>query len=83
MLFRSYPCLVEARYSDEGPDAIPADRLLLDQQPLSVSESHIAMYSSTQSTPSGDIYLRPGKYELEFIGDNNRVLHKEEIVVPP
>ncbi len=76
-----YPCLVEARYSDEGPDAIPADRLLLDQVPLSVSESHIAMYSSTQGTPSGDLYLRPGKYELNFIGDKDRILHKEEIVV--
>ena len=78
-----YPCLVEARYSDEGPDAIPADRLLLDQAPLSVSESQVAIYNSNQSTPSGSLYLRPGKYKLDFIDDNNRILHKEEIVVSP
>ncbi|GLQ45856.1 hypothetical protein GCM10007862_09070 [Dyella lipolytica] len=78
-----YPCLIEARYSDEGPDAIPADRMMLDQAPLMVSDSHVAVYSSTQGMPSSDLYLRPGKYQLSFIDDNNRVLHKEEIVVPP
>ena len=27
---RHYPCLIEARYANEGDDAIPADRLVLD-----------------------------------------------------
>ena len=78
-----YPCLVEARYSNEGADAIPADRVVLDQVPLSVSASQIALYSSTQGIPSSDLYLRPGKYALDFIGGNDRILHKEELVVPP
>lgn len=77
-----YPCLVEARYSDEGPDAMPADRMLLEQVPLSVSVSQVALYSSTQGIPSSDLYLRPGKYELDFVGSNDRILHKEELVVP-
>ncbi|HTV86895.1 MAG TPA: hypothetical protein VME63_15955 [Dyella sp.] len=78
-----YPCLVQARYDNEGPDAIPADRLLLDQAPLGIADaSQVAVYSSTQEVPSGDLYLRPGKYELSFIVDNDRVIHREQILVP-
>lgn len=78
-----YPCLVEARYGDEGTDAIPADRLLLDQTPLGIADSsQVAVYSSTQEVPSADLYLRPGKYQLSFIVDNDRVIHHEDIVVP-
>lgn len=76
-----YPCLIEARYSAEGDDAIPADRLLLDLEPLGVTESDVAMYSSNQSIPSGNLYLRPGSYRLKFIIKGNRVIHQEDIVV--
>jgi hypothetical protein len=79
-----YPCLVEAHYDGEGVDAIPADRLLLDQTPLGVAAdmSQVAVYSNTQPAPSGDLYLRPGKYQLSFTVDNDRVIHHEDIVVP-
>ena len=77
-----YPCLVEARYSDEGLDAIPADRMLLDQIPVLVSISGVQAYSSTQNVPSGDLYLRPGSYELSFIADGDKVLHRQNITVP-
>lgn len=76
-----YPCLIEARYSNEGDDAIPADRLLLDLAPLSVSESGVAIYNSDQTAPSGDLYLRPGSYRLKFISRSDRVVHQENIVV--
>jgi hypothetical protein len=77
-----YPCLIEARYSNEGDDAIPADRLLLDLEPLGMSESNVALYSSTQNTPSGNLYLRPGTYRLKFITKGDKVTHQEDIVVP-
>jgi hypothetical protein len=78
-----YACLVEARYSDEGPDAVPADRMLLDVPPVAVSISGLAAYSSTQGIPSGDLYLRPGKYRLSFSVGDDQVLHRETILVGP
>jgi len=77
-----YPCLVEARYSNEGPDAIAADRLILDQTPIAVSISGLSAYSSTQAVPSGDLYLRPGSYELSFTAEGDKVEHRETIEVP-
>jgi hypothetical protein len=77
-----YPCLVEARYDNEGADAIPADRMLLQQTPLAISYANTAVYSSNEDIPSSDLYLRPGKYQLSFIGGNDRVVHREDIVVP-
>jgi hypothetical protein len=76
-----YPCLVEARYSDEGADAIPADRMVLDQTPLTNPESSIPMFSSDQGIPSGDLYLRPGKYQLSLVIEDDRVIEKKSIVV--
>jgi len=76
-----YPCLIEARYSDEAPDAIPADRLMLDLTSVDNAGFRIPVYTSSQDTPSGDLYLRPGKYQLTFSDGNGRVLHKEDIVV--
>lgn len=77
-----YPCLVEARYANEGDDAIPADRLLLDLQPLGTSESDLALFSSTQGVPAADLYLRPGSYRLTFIVKGGAIVHRQDIVVP-
>lgn len=79
---RHYPCLVEARYNDEGADAIPADRMVLAQTPLMNAGSSIPVFSSEQSMPSGDLYLRPGKYQLSLVIEDNRVVEKKSIVVP-
>lgn len=76
-----YPCLVEARYSDEGTDAIAADRMLLDLPPLSETAARVPVFASTQDAPSGNLYLRPGKYQLNFSDDNGHLLHREDIVV--
>lgn len=78
-----YACLVEARYSNEGSDAIPADRMLLDLQPMVVSISGIKAYSSTQGVPSGNLYLRPGSYRLSFVVAGDKVQEWSTIVVPP
>lgn len=78
-----YACLVEARYSNEGPDAIPADRMLLELTPMTISISGVEAYSSTQGVPSGTLYLRPGSYQISFVVDGDKVLHKDTINVPP
>ena len=77
-----YACLVEARYSNEGSEAIPADRMLLDVQPMTVSISGLAAYGSTQWVPAGNLYLRPGSYQLSFVVGEDKVLHRETVTVP-
>ncbi|WP_255367183.1 hypothetical protein [Dyella sp. OK004] len=76
-----YPCLVEARYAGEGPDAIPADRLLLDLSRVALSIGPMDVYGSTQEAPSGELYLRPGGYQLSFIVDKDKAPQRETIVV--
>jgi hypothetical protein len=76
-----YPCLVEAYYSDENADAIPADRLILSLAPVVDPGLRIPVYTNNQETPSADLYLRPGKYRLSFSDGSGHVLHKEDIVV--
>ncbi|MGH8158094.1 MAG: hypothetical protein ACREPQ_08240 [Rhodanobacter sp.] len=77
-----YPCLVEARYSDEGADAIPADRMVIAQTPLINSGSPVPMFTSNENIPSGDLYLRPGKYQLSMVIEDDKVIGKKSIVVP-
>lgn len=77
-----YPCMAEARYSDEGADAIPADRLVFDEAPSLLSAAHVPVFSSSQGTPSSDLYLRPGKYQLRLVDEDDKALYKQDIVVP-
>lgn len=79
---RRYPCLVEARYSDEGADAIPADRLVLAQPPSMNARSSVPVFGDYESVPSGDLYLRPGRYQLSLVTEDGRVVGKKSIVVP-
>lgn len=76
-----YPCLVEAHYADESSDAIPADRLVLDRAPIDDPALHIPVYTNNENTPSSDLYLRPGNYQLSFSDADGHVLHRQDIVV--
>ncbi|WP_233842526.1 hypothetical protein [Dyella sp. 2HG41-7] len=78
-----YPCLIEARYANEGDDAIPADRVLIDMLPLTMATTQMQMpiYSSAQGIPSSVLYLRPGHYQLSFIADGDKTIHRETIEV--
>ncbi len=76
---RSYPCLVEARYADEGADAIPADRLVLNTLPP--NPASIDRISNGRVAPGSDLYLRPGTYRLRFSDEDNQVLFQREITV--
>ncbi len=61
---RRFPCLVEARDAGEGEDAIPADRMVLNRAPASLSPGQLIPLA--QAVPSGELYLRPGKYRLSY-----------------
>ncbi len=75
-----YPCLVEARYIDEGRDSIPADVLVLDPVPLNATPNDRILYN--RSDPNGMLYLRPGKYRLTYTDQKNVVLLQHEIEIP-
>ncbi len=78
-----FPCLIEARYANEGDDAIPADRLVLD--PLPATATMNDRVRQGQGAPSAELYLRPGRYRLSFSDANARALFRQEINVdaPP
>jgi len=76
----SYPCLVEARYADEGEDAIPADRVALDPVPLNAEANDRIRFH--QGAPVSDLYLRPGKYRLTYTDQEARMLFRQNITVP-
>ena len=69
-----YPCLIEARYADEGDDAIAADLLVLDpvQENRASRERLRVNPPETQST----LYLRPGRYRLTSVNTDNRTLSR-------
>lgn len=75
-----YPCLIEARYADEGDDAIPADRLVLDTIPL-MTVGTMQVTTNYSDFPSGELYLRPGRYRLRVTDQNGRVLNGSNITV--
>ena len=77
---RHFPCLVEARYAGESDDAIPADRLVLDQAPL-LGTLNVPVSSSLQDVPGADLYLRPGKYRLRFSAEDGDSLYHQNITV--
>jgi hypothetical protein len=75
-----YPCLIEARYGDEGNDAIPADRLVLDTVPLMLI-GNIQVTTNYSALPVGELYLRPGRYRLSAVDQNGRLLYNGPISV--
>ncbi|MEO9077692.1 MAG: hypothetical protein ABI268_00135, partial [Rhodanobacter sp.] len=75
-----YPCLIEARYASEGADAIPADRMVLDPIPLNPTLND--RIRQGQGAPVGDLYLRPGKYDLTIVDQTDRQIYAQKITVP-
>ncbi len=73
------PCLVEARYAEEGADAIPADRLILSQVPLNATAAD--RVSNGLLVPDSDLYLRPGKYHVTYTDSDARELYSKDITV--
>lgn len=76
-----YPCMVAARYADEGNDAIAADRMVLDPVSLMTIDD-IKITSGNYSTPIGQLYLRPGRqYRLTISDENGQRLGSSLITV--
>jgi len=75
-----YPCMIEARYADEGPDAIPADRMVLDPVPLNATINDRVRQG--QGAPIGELYLRPGRYSLTIDNENDDQIFAQKIDVP-
>lgn len=74
-----FPCLIEARYAEEGDDAIPADRLLLDPTLMNSESSH--RFNAPKTDRIGLLYLRPGKYNLRVVDSDSHVISRRKIVV--
>lgn len=68
-----YPCLVEARYANEGEDAIPADRLVFEVITNSTTAKD-RVRTSSDPVPSSDLYLRPDRYRITARDISNRLL---------
>jgi hypothetical protein len=75
-----YPCMVEARYADEGADAIPADRMVLDPVPLNANINQ--RIRQGEGAPVGELYLRSGRYKLTIDNANDDQIFAQNIVVP-
>jgi hypothetical protein len=76
-----YPCMVAARYADEGDDAIPADRMVLDPIPLTTVDD-IKVTNGDYSTPIGQLYLRPGhRYKLSITDERGQRIGTQTITV--
>ncbi|MBQ4854015.1 hypothetical protein IMW82_04955 [Rhodanobacter sp. B2A1Ga4] len=75
----TYPCMVEARYADEGSDAIPADRLVLDPLPLNAVTSD--RISNGLIEPHSLLYLRPGKYRLTYTDADAHQLFARDVTI--
>ena len=73
------PCLIEARYADEGEDAIPADRARLAPSDSAGLSERVSVVTNKDAT--GELFLRPGRYRLSATDARNRLLFTREISV--
>ena len=76
-----FPCLIEARYANEGDDAIPADRMVLDLIPLTTVDDIKVTTSGSYATPTGNLYLRPGSYRIRVSDENGDAISQQSIKV--
>jgi hypothetical protein len=75
-----YPCLIEARYANEGDDAIPADRLVLN--PVEKAERlEDRLIMGSHGVTQASLYLRPGKYHVTSTNEGNRTIYRQDIDV--
>lgn len=75
----TYPCLIEARYANEGDDAIPADRLVLD--PVKSAEGLRDRLTVRAAQTRGNLYLRPGTYHIIGVNEDNNTMFRQDVVI--
>lgn len=76
-----FPCLIEARYADEGEDAIAADRAVLNvvDPNAPISQRVLANHGSAQ----GRLYLYPGNFRLSATNAAGRVVGSQSATIAP
>ena len=74
-----YPCMVEAYYTNEGEDAVAADRALLNMIDTQSPENERVQNGMVQS--QSRLFLRPGSYHLKVMDKNNRQVSSHDITI--
>ena len=78
---RHWPCMVVARYANEGDDAVPADRMVLDPVPLTTIND-VKITRGDYSTPIGQLYLRPDhRYRLMISDEQGHRIGNQMITI--
>ena len=74
-----FPCLIQARYANEGDDGVPADRALLNvtQAGADLVDRVVVDHGSAQSR----LFLRPGKYRITATDRDNRVVTSRDVTI--
>jgi hypothetical protein len=73
--------MVAARYADEGDDAIPADRMVLDPVPL-MTVNDVKITRGDYSIPTGQLYLRPDhRYRLTISDERGQRIGSQVITI--
>ena len=72
-----FPCLIEARHSSDGEDAVAADRVVLNVVDPStpISERMLVNHGSTESR----LYLFPGSYRVSALDRVGRTLTSKTV----
>ena len=74
-----FPCLIEARYANEGDDAVAADRALLNiMQPGTDIADRV---QTDPGTVKSRLFLRPGKYHINAVDRSNRIITSREVTI--
>ena len=76
-----FPCMIEARYADEGPDSIPADRAIISViDPNATASERIVAFHGTATSR---LYLRPGKYRLTAMDRMGHTVGGRDVEIGP
>jgi hypothetical protein len=72
-----FPCLIQAYYANEGANAVPADRTLLNIVDPGADIANRVV--TAQSSVKSRLFLRPGKYRIVASDRTNRPLSSREV----
>ena len=74
-----FPCLIRARYANEGNDAVAADRAMLNviQPGANLADRFVTDHGTAQSR----LFLRPGKYRITATDRSNRTITSRDLTI--
>jgi len=76
-----FPCMLEARYTNEGDDAVAADRAVLNviDPNAPMSQRVLSNHGSAQSR----LYLYPGSYRVNALDGRGRIVSSQPVTIAP